>query len=244
MNNSDEVKNRIAEILATASVHDAFFVPVLRAIITSLKDTECILTEGNEWVKPTMALHRPQQLSQALVPNSVLRQCFDGELHFIDASMTGVAEKLQCETFGLLHMLTIITKIGVLELCSDAETRFMVARPKLLAGLNESRLADLYAFLHHTVGETEVQLLWDTKLFVLNTVEEAENATGTTISQLMVTSLADGPIFSSISSEWGYMKDMELVRVLGWSPDCPIVSPAPSKAYPVKVTHRRRTPIV
>ena len=41
MNQSDEVKNRIAEVLATAAVHDSFFVPVLREIVSSLRDTDC-----------------------------------------------------------------------------------------------------------------------------------------------------------------------------------------------------------
>ena len=71
------------------------------------------MTEGKAWVKPTMALHRPPQLSQALVSNSLLQECFDGQFHFVDGSMTTVAEKLHCDTFGLSHMLTIVSLRGV-----------------------------------------------------------------------------------------------------------------------------------
>ena len=52
----------------------------------------------------------------------------------------------------------------------------MVARPRLVAALKgPSRLTEFYAFLHHTVAETEVHSLWGKPLFVLNTVPAPTN---------------------------------------------------------------------
>jgi len=102
----EKLRTTFYDCLDFKEVKDDFFLPVVEQIYEKLKNTGCILSEANEWKKPTDILIGDNE-AKKLVSNEDLKNFFDKEYISSDvkAKKSILQQKLGVEEFSINHLI-------------------------------------------------------------------------------------------------------------------------------------------
>lgn len=100
-------------------ITDKFFSPVVEQILNNLHESECILTESNNWQKPRDVFRADNEI-RALIPNNDLKSFFNKEYISSDIKASKqILDALKVPEFGVEQLVQCLQKEEWLKKQSD-----------------------------------------------------------------------------------------------------------------------------
>jgi len=160
--NDEKLKYSFYDYLSFEEVKDEFFLPLVNQIYESLKKEECILTDTEQWRKPSEVLIGDEKIKE-LIPNEDLQRFLGKEY---------MSQKIKAKK-------SVLNKLGVREFSIDDLIKCLENTEWIKTRENEW-FVKLYAYLNYKkLSYTELEKIRSSKIIKLENEELTSIKEGT-----------------------------------------------------------------